>query len=177
MSAVTLSPQQTRAIDFVKNGTGNAILEAVAGAGKTFTLVQMCSHLQGTAIFAAFNKAIAGEIGERLKASGVRASASAERLSTATRFGLNSAIVSLMLTRWSSSAIASVSMMRLRPFAETICREKWVKRNRRIFDNKKVSDHFAIIPTAHEAKMHQVVRARRRRRDGPAERFRAVSKP
>ncbi|HWL30053.1 MAG TPA: DNA topoisomerase III, partial [Burkholderiaceae bacterium] len=35
----------------------------------------------------------------------------------------------------------------LRSFAETICREKWVKRNRRIFDNKKVSDHFAIIPT------------------------------
>jgi DNA topoisomerase-3 len=35
----------------------------------------------------------------------------------------------------------------LRSFAETVCREKWVKRNRRIFDNKKVSDHFAIIPT------------------------------
>ncbi|UYO93806.1 DNA topoisomerase III [Pollutimonas sp. M17] len=35
----------------------------------------------------------------------------------------------------------------LRPFADTICKQKWVKPNRRIFDNKKVSDHFAIIPT------------------------------
>ncbi|MDS1139831.1 DNA topoisomerase III [Pusillimonas sp. SM2304] len=35
----------------------------------------------------------------------------------------------------------------VRPFAETVCKQKWVKPNRRIFDNKKVSDHFAIIPT------------------------------
>ena len=28
-----------------------------------------------------------------------------------------------------------------------VCDAKWVKANRRIFDNKKVSDHFAIIPT------------------------------
>ncbi|WP_353154919.1 DNA topoisomerase III [Pollutimonas bauzanensis] len=35
----------------------------------------------------------------------------------------------------------------MRPFAETVCKQKWVKLNRRIFDNKKVSDHFAIIPT------------------------------
>src|SRR5690554_3008230 len=32
-------------------------------------------------------------------------------------------------------------------FARTICDESWVKPNRRIFDDKKVSDHFAIIPT------------------------------
>ena len=32
-------------------------------------------------------------------------------------------------------------------FARTICDKSWVKPNRRIFDNKKVSDHFAIIPT------------------------------
>ena len=32
-------------------------------------------------------------------------------------------------------------------FARTICEKSWVKPNRRIFDNKKVSDHFAIIPT------------------------------
>src|SRR5690606_11915906 len=35
----------------------------------------------------------------------------------------------------------------VRPHAQKVCREKWVKPNRRIFDNKKVSDHFAIIPT------------------------------
>ena len=31
--------------------------------------------------------------------------------------------------------------------AEKIIKEQWVKTNKRIFDNKKVSDHFAIIPT------------------------------
>src|SRR3546814_3784227 len=46
------------------------------------------------------------------------------------------------LSEGGSSAVANI-----RPFAETICKQKWVKPNRRIFDNKKVSDHFAIIPT------------------------------
>lgn len=32
-------------------------------------------------------------------------------------------------------------------FAQTVLDKGWVKPNRRIFDNKKVSDHFAIIPT------------------------------
>ena len=33
------------------------------------------------------------------------------------------------------------------PSAQTILQEGWVKPNKRIFDNSKVSDHFAIIPT------------------------------
>lgn len=41
-----------------------------------------------------------------------------------------------------SSAAASVQ-----PFAGTVAQNSWVKANRRIFDDKKVSDHFAIIPT------------------------------
>lgn len=32
-------------------------------------------------------------------------------------------------------------------FAEEILKKKWIKPNKRIFDNSKVSDHFAIIPT------------------------------
>jgi len=32
-------------------------------------------------------------------------------------------------------------------FARQILKQKWVKPNRRIFDNTKISDHFAIIPT------------------------------
>jgi len=41
-----------------------------------------------------------------------------------------------------SSAAASVQ-----PHAERLTHEDWIRPNRRIFDNKKVSDHFAIIPT------------------------------
>src|SRR5262249_22747042 len=33
------------------------------------------------------------------------------------------------------------------PFADTILKNQWVKPNKRIFNNAKVSDHFAIIPT------------------------------
>jgi DNA topoisomerase-3 len=33
------------------------------------------------------------------------------------------------------------------PFASKILKSGWIKPNRRVFDNTKVSDHFAIIPT------------------------------
>lgn len=42
-------------------------------------------------------------------------------------------------------AIAGESL--LAPHAKEILRNKWVKPNKRIFDNSKISDHFAIIPT------------------------------
>ncbi|MBU3724578.1 MAG: DNA topoisomerase III [Burkholderiaceae bacterium] len=32
-------------------------------------------------------------------------------------------------------------------FAQEILKNKWIKPNKRVFDNSKVSDHFAIIPT------------------------------
>ncbi len=67
------------------------------------------------------------------------------------------------LAEGGSSAAAGV-----RPFAETVCKQKWVKPNRRIFDNKKVSDHFAIIPTLQiprelsdaEAKIYELITKR-----------------
>lgn len=34
-----------------------------------------------------------------------------------------------------------------KPFADQVTANKWIHPNRRIFDNKKISDHFAIIPT------------------------------
>ncbi|MBL8539781.1 MAG: DNA topoisomerase III [Betaproteobacteria bacterium] len=37
-------------------------------------------------------------------------------------------------------------------FSARILKEKWVRPNRRVFDNAKVSDHFAIIPTPLTAK-------------------------
>jgi len=46
------------------------------------------------------------------------------------------------LAQGGSSAAASVQ-----PFAKQLSKENWIKPNKRIFDNKKVSDHFAIIPT------------------------------
>lgn len=64
------SPQQQAALDFVRSGIGNAILVAVAGAGKTTTLVEICK-LISNAVFAAYNKKIADEIGGKLRAAGI----------------------------------------------------------------------------------------------------------
>jgi DNA topoisomerase-3 len=38
------------------------------------------------------------------------------------------------------------------PFADTILKSDWVKPNKRIFNNAKISDHFAIIPTTQAPK-------------------------
>ena len=38
------------------------------------------------------------------------------------------------------------------PFADTILKNEWVKPNKRIFNNAKISDHFAIIPTTETPK-------------------------
>ncbi len=43
--------------------------------------------------------------------------------------------------------LATSGMRHLAPFAQQAIDNQYVKPNKRIFDNKKVSDHFAIIPT------------------------------
>ncbi len=61
----TPSPHQQAAFDFVEKGTGNLILRAGAGSGKTTTLVEMIRRVTGTSIFLAFNKSIAEELKNR----------------------------------------------------------------------------------------------------------------
>lgn len=69
------SPQQAVAIEWAANGTGNAILEAVAGAGKTTTLLNMVAALPAgkRVALVAYNKAIATEIKEKITARGLNA--------------------------------------------------------------------------------------------------------
>jgi len=38
------------------------------------------------------------------------------------------------------------------PFVKSILKNKWIKPNKRIFNNAKISDHFAIIPTSQSPK-------------------------
>ena len=38
------------------------------------------------------------------------------------------------------------------PFARNVLKNNWVRPNKRIFDNAKVSDHFAIVPTLHPSR-------------------------
>jgi len=51
----------------------------------------------------------------------------------------------LATVKTTMKAIADES--ELAPFAKEINKNGWVKPNKRIFDDKKISDHFAIIPT------------------------------
>lgn len=56
------SPQQQDFYNWVQNCYGSCVLEAVAGAGKTTTLVNGVSMMEGFVFFGAFNKKIAEEI-------------------------------------------------------------------------------------------------------------------
>lgn len=60
---------QTSIFAFVESGTGNAIVEAVAGSGKSTTIIEAMKLVKGSSIFLAFNKSIADE----LKHKGVNA--------------------------------------------------------------------------------------------------------
>jgi DNA topoisomerase-3 len=60
---------------------------------------------------------------------------------------------------------ALTEMREFAPFAKQVLKSGWVKPNKRIFDNAKISDHFAIIPTLQtpgnlsepEAKLYDLV--------------------
>lgn len=76
---MALSKFQQAIVDFAKNENGSAVIEAVAGSGKTFTLVELAKVFP-TALsvtFLAFNKSIAMELQKKLpqhiKASTVNA--------------------------------------------------------------------------------------------------------
>jgi len=61
-----LSTQQTAATEFVTSSRANLVLEAVAGAGKTTTLVEMVKAMQNSVAFCAFNKSISLEIADKI---------------------------------------------------------------------------------------------------------------
>ena len=61
----TASTYQAAIFDFAANGKGNLIIGAVAGSGKTTTIVELTKQLSGSVIFLAFNKSIATELGAR----------------------------------------------------------------------------------------------------------------
>ena len=68
------TPEQQAVIGSVVNGSGDGIVEAVAGSGKTWTLVEAAKHITTReAIFLAFNTHIAAELNRRLAGTNMSA--------------------------------------------------------------------------------------------------------
>lgn len=65
------SPQQAAFLDWVSNGSGSCVLEAVAGAGKTTTLLEAVDRCSGGVAILAYNRKIADEIKGKLAKRGV----------------------------------------------------------------------------------------------------------
>lgn len=59
------SPQQSTLFTWVTDGAGSCVLEAVAGSGKTTTLIKALDLMFGSIFFGAYNKKIAEEIKSR----------------------------------------------------------------------------------------------------------------
>jgi DNA helicase-2/ATP-dependent DNA helicase PcrA len=59
------SPYQQAIYDWVKGGSGNAVVEAVAGSGKTTTILGALHLTTGKVLFSAFNASIAEELKRR----------------------------------------------------------------------------------------------------------------
>lgn len=64
-NAITLSPQQSGFIDEVKFGTSSIALIAVAGAGKTFTLVEAARFMKGSVFFGVYNAKMGVELKQK----------------------------------------------------------------------------------------------------------------
>lgn len=63
----TPSAEQSAFLNWVETGSGSCVLEAVAGAGKTTTLVEGVRRMKGSIFLGAFNKKMAEELKTRIK--------------------------------------------------------------------------------------------------------------
>ncbi len=64
-AAFAPSPYQQAIYDWISNGRGNAVVEAVAGSGKTTTMIEALRLTHGKVLFTAFNSSIAAELQRR----------------------------------------------------------------------------------------------------------------
>lgn len=62
-----LSTHQQNIMDWIQSGTGNAIVQAVAGSGKTSTMVEAMSRMSGSILYVVFNKKNQVEASAKIK--------------------------------------------------------------------------------------------------------------
>ena len=69
--AISWSTQQLAFLDWCKNGKGSCVLIAVAGAGKSTTLIEASRMIPGQVALLAYNKKAGEDLKEKLKKAGV----------------------------------------------------------------------------------------------------------
>jgi superfamily I DNA/RNA helicase len=69
---VAYTEEQKFIFDFIQNGTGNGIIDAVAGSGKTTTIMECAQYVdtKSRLLFCAFNNSIANEIASKFRGVG-----------------------------------------------------------------------------------------------------------
>lgn len=68
------SKYQEAIFDFVRNNTGSLVINAVAGSGKTTSIVQcakIAAEMNKSVLFLAFNKSIATELSKKMEGTGI----------------------------------------------------------------------------------------------------------
>jgi DNA helicase-2/ATP-dependent DNA helicase PcrA len=65
-SAHSYSQYQLDVFDWIENGSGNALVSAVAGSGKTYTLVEAMGKIKGRCLYLAFNKHVAESLSAKV---------------------------------------------------------------------------------------------------------------
>lgn len=53
------------------------------------------------------------------------------------------------------NVLSATQQSDLRPHAEKVLEQEWVRKDKRIFNNAQISDHFAIIPTGENKKLSE----------------------
>jgi superfamily I DNA/RNA helicase len=88
MSNFIPSPYQAAVFDFIENGSGSAIIQAVAGSGKTTTIVEALKRIPpgSRTLFLAFNKSIATELQSRVPSGVIAATFHSTAFKSWTRF-------------------------------------------------------------------------------------------
>ena len=119
------SEYQKIIFEFITKGSGNAVINAKAGSGKTTTLVEAMKLLpvKEKALFVAFNKAIANELETRVK--------DLKNVSVKTYHGLGYAIFRenygnrSEIQEYKYTAYINRNIMNLSPNCETLGRKNF----------------------------------------------------
>ncbi len=151
------SAQQAAFIDWAVHGSGSCVLEAVAGSGKTTTLLGAVVQMRGPIAILAYNKKIAEEIARKLQDLGVDWKHA--RAGTVHSFGFNAIRKFNPNVKVDENKVANIVADLNTSWAGTICRLVSLAKQRaigaatRMHDLaawRDIIDHFDLLEDEYE---------------------------